>query len=143
MNRDETNAVSFLSNPFCLNINEDKNNGRLYKSGDLVRWQTNGELEFLGRNDFQVKIRGLRIELSEISTCLTEYPGGVKQSVVLATKKINNQSDLYLIAYYVAQHKLDENKLKKYMETKLPDYMIPNRFIHMNEFPVTLNGNFF
>ncbi len=96
----------------------------------------------MGRNDFQVKIRGLRIELSEISTCLTEYPGGVKQSVVLATKKVNNKSDtsICLIAYYVAQHKLNEHKLKTYMEAKLPDYMIPNRFIHMNEFPVTLNG---
>ncbi|CAF4870675.1 unnamed protein product, partial [Rotaria sp. Silwood1] len=144
LNRPELTAERFLPNPF--QTEEEKKEGKnanIYKTGDLVRWLPDGELEYLGRNDFQVKIRGLRIELGEIETVLSLYQG-VKQSVVLAKDHKNKNTDTsstkYLLGYFVSDNDIDECDLKQFMHSKLPNYMIPNRLIRIKKIPVTING---
>ncbi|CAF4582387.1 unnamed protein product, partial [Rotaria socialis] len=135
LNRPELTAERFLPNPF--QTDEEKKEGknaRIYKTGDLVRWLPDGELEYLGRNDLQVKIRGLRIELGEIEAVLSSYQG-VHRSVVLAKdhkkKNIDAPSTKYLAGYYVSDDDIDESNIKQYIQTKLPDYMIPNRLMRI------------
>ncbi|CAF4492106.1 unnamed protein product, partial [Rotaria socialis] len=144
LNRPELTAERFLSNPF--QTEEEKKTGknaRIYKTGDLVRWLPVGELEYLGRNDLQVKIRGLRIELGEIESVLASYQG-VNRSVVLAKEHKKKNTDTtatkYLVGYYVSDDDIDESVIKHYMQKKLPDYMIPNRLIRIEKIPVTING---
>ncbi|CAF3608137.1 unnamed protein product [Rotaria socialis] len=144
LNRPQLTAERFLPNPF--QTNEEKKEGknaRIYKTGDLVRWLPDGELEYLGRNDLQVKIRGLRIELGEIEAVLSSYQG-VNRSVVLAKdhkkKNIDAPSTKYLVGYYVSDDDIDESNIKQYIQTKLPDYMIPNRLMRIEKIPVTING---
>ncbi|CAF3667902.1 unnamed protein product [Rotaria sp. Silwood1] len=144
LNRPELTAERFLPNPF--QTEEEKKEGknaRIYKTGDLVRWLPDGEIEYLGRNDFQIKIRGLRIELGEIETVLSLYQG-VKQSVVLAKDHKNKNTDTsstkYLLGYFVSDNDIDECDLKQFMHSKLPNYMIPNRLIRIEKIPVTING---
>ncbi|CAF4557720.1 unnamed protein product, partial [Rotaria socialis] len=144
LNRPELTAERFLPNPFQTDEEKQQGkNARIYKTGDLVRWLRNGELEYLGRNDFQVKIRGLRIELGEIEAVLSSYQG-VNRSVVLAKdhKKQNTgtSSTNYLVGYYVSDNDIDESDLKLFMQIKLPDYMIPNRLMRIDKIPVTING---
>ncbi|CAF2051816.1 unnamed protein product [Rotaria magnacalcarata] len=144
LNRPELTAERFLPNPF--QTEEEKKEGknaRIYKTGDLVRWLPDGELEYLGRNDLQVKIRGLRIELGEIESVLSSYQG-VARSIVLAKehkkKNIDTEATKYLVGYYVSDDDIDESVIKQYMQRKLPDYMIPNRLIRIEKVPVTING---
>ncbi|CAF3932082.1 unnamed protein product, partial [Rotaria magnacalcarata] len=144
LNRPELTAERFLPNPFQTDEEKkERKNARIYKTGDLVRWLPDGELEYLGRNDLQVKIRGLRIELGEIETILSSYQG-VKRSVVLAKdhkkKNIDAPSTKYLVGYYVSDDDINESDIKQYMQTKLPDYMIPNRLMRIEKIPVTING---
>ncbi|CAF3669565.1 unnamed protein product [Rotaria socialis] len=144
LNRPELTAERFLPNPFQTNQEKKEGrNARIYKTGDLVRWLPNGELEYLGRNDFQVKIRGLRIELGEIEAVLSSYQG-VNRSVVLAKdhkkKNTDTPSTKYLVGYYVSDNDIDESHIKQYIQTKLPDYMIPNRLMRIDKIPVTING---
>ncbi|CAM4844553.1 unnamed protein product [Rotaria magnacalcarata] len=144
LNRPEMTAERFLPNPFQTDEEKKQGkNGRLYKTGDLVRWRFDGELEYLCRNDLQVKIRGLRIELGEIEAVLSSYQG-VKQSVVIATdaKTVDGEERIrkYLVGYYVSDNEIYESDLKEYMETKLPDYMIPNRLMQLEKIPVTTSG---
>lgn len=106
--------------------------GRIYKTGDLVRILPSKEIEYLGRNDFQVKIHGFRIELSEIEERILENRN-IQQAIVL---KIKDQ----LVAYYTGKKKLSTDKLKITLKEKLPDYMVPTRYIYMKEFPLTING---
>ncbi|WP_034538326.1 non-ribosomal peptide synthetase [Carnobacterium inhibens] len=106
--------------------------GRVYKTGDLVRLLDTGEIEYLGRNDFQVKIHGLRIELGEIESKLSEI-GGVQQVVVLKVEE-------RLVAYYLGDQPLSEDSLKEKLEEKLPGYMVPSNFVFMEKFPLTING---
>ncbi|CAF5017621.1 unnamed protein product, partial [Rotaria sp. Silwood1] len=144
LNRPELTNERFLSNPF--QTEEEKKEGknaRIYKTGDLVRWLPDGEIEYLGRNDFQVKIRGIRIELGEIETILSSYQG-VKQSVVLAkdykNKNTDTSSTKYLVGYYLSDNDIIESDLKQFMQMKLPVYMIPNRLVRIKKIPVTVNG---
>lgn len=138
LNRDELTAERFLPNPFQTNEQKEKGiNSRLYKSGDLARFLPNGELEYIGRNDFQVKIRGFRIELGEIETNLLAYPF-IKKAVVLSRKQ--SAGDNYLAAYYVADKELDKKELENHLLINMPEYMVPKVFVHMNEFPLTING---
>ncbi|HFU7084348.1 TPA: amino acid adenylation domain-containing protein [Bacillus cereus] len=133
LNRKELTAEKFVSNPFGTQL------GKLYRTGDLVRQLPNGNLEFLGRIDSQVKIRGYRIELGEVESCLRQYPG-IKNVVVDA--KDFGEFDKQLIAYliYDSHHELNSNDIRSYLEKKLPIYMIPARFIQMEEFPLNENG---
>ncbi len=110
----------------------DEKLGRIYKTGDLVRLLDDGNIEYLGRNDMQVKIHGLRIELGEVETRLNEITG-ITKAIVLA---VNQQ----LIAYYISDKSLSENEIKQKLSVTLPDYMVPNAFVSLDKFPLTFNG---
>ncbi|MEV6098141.1 amino acid adenylation domain-containing protein [Nocardia sp. NPDC051981] len=111
---------------------------RMYRTGDLVRWGAAGDVQYLGRNDFQVKLRGFRIELGEIEAALTELPG-VRQSVVLLhTDPARGEQ---LVAYLVSQGEpLDPAAVRAGLAGRLASYMVPAAFVVLDEFPVTANG---
>ncbi|KFF74860.1 hypothetical protein HX13_12805 [Chryseobacterium sp. P1-3] len=138
LNRPELTEERFISNPFQTSEQHVKGeNGRLYKTGDLVRWLPNGELEYIGRNDFQVKIRGYRIELGEIENTLLGYPG-IRQVAVIA--KENKSGIKYLAGYYVSDAMIDSGLLSEYLSETLPEYMVPGAFVHLDALPLTING---
>ena len=113
---------------------------RLYKTGDLARWLPDGNIEFLGRIDLQVKIRGNRIELGEIENRLLKYPN-IKEAVVIAKDK--NNGEKYLCAYispFNVGPGIDTATLKDFLSRSLPGYMVPDRFVEVDEIPLTLNG---
>ena len=131
----------FIINPFQTPEEKLQNkNDRLYKTGDLVRWLPDRNIEYIGRNDSQVKIRGYRIELGEIENKLLNYPD-IKQAIVLAKEHAVEQTNTkYLLAYYVSDNKLDEDKIQSYLATQLPEYMLPQTLIHINKLPITISG---
>lgn len=121
-------------------------NSRLYKTGDLVRLLSDGNLEYIGRNDFQIKIRGHRVELEEIENILASFPG-IKQSAVLARDYEETSSHdvqkKYLVAYYIKDKKIENQmaeEIKNYLTARLPDYMVPELYIPLEKFPLTING---
>jgi amino acid adenylation domain-containing protein len=112
---------------------------RIYRTGDLARFLPNGNLDFLGRADFQIKLRGHRIEPGEIEAAL-EQINGVKQAVIVARE--DREGDKRLVAYLVGQPS-DTNSpavLRPTLESKLPDYMVPSAFVFLPAFPLTANG---
>jgi tyrocidine synthetase-3 len=109
----------------------------LYKTGDLARWLSDGTIEFLGRCDNQLKLRGLRIEPGEIENQLLEI-GYIKDVVVLALG--DEDGDKYLCAYVVSQQEFEVAGLRDYLTGKLPHYMIPSYFVSLERIPVTANG---
>ncbi|MCT4687856.1 non-ribosomal peptide synthetase [Vallitalea sp.] len=112
---------------------------RWYKTGDLGRYLSDGNIEFLGREDFQVKIRGHRIELTEIEIAINKFHN-IKDSVVIP---INNLNGKYLVSFLVLGNKdltLDTKKLLDYLEDKLPHYMVPTSFKIIPKMPITSNG---
>ncbi|MBW4649611.1 MAG: amino acid adenylation domain-containing protein [Kastovskya adunca ATA6-11-RM4] len=134
LNRPELTTERFIRNPF-----DDKVDARLYKSGDLVRYLPNGDLEYLGRIDQQVKIRGFRIELGEIEAVLGQHPA-VQDVVVMAREDIPGV--LHLVAYVVPNPKQMPNisELRQFLQARLPDYMIPASFVLLEALPLTSNG---
>jgi amino acid adenylation domain-containing protein len=128
LNRPDLTAERFVPNPFSPSA-------RLYRTGDLARYLSDGSLEYLGRVDHQVKLRGYRIELGEIETTIERYTG-VRQSAVIAT------ADRKLFAYVVAQngHALDLVALRDFLQTQLPQYMLPAQFVPITEMPLTPSG---
>ncbi|MEH2050452.1 amino acid adenylation domain-containing protein [Nostoc sp.] len=109
---------------------------RIYKTGDLAKWGFDGNLEYLGRIDEQIKLRGFRIELGEIESILLQYPS-VKEAIVTLYKTESNQS---LIAYITEINNDFSTKLKNHLKSRLPDYMIPAQIIILDELPLTPNG---
>jgi surfactin family lipopeptide synthetase A len=136
LNQAELTAEKFIPNPFATET--DKTNGydRLYKTGDLVRWLPDGNLEYIGRKDTQVKIRGFRIELSEIESALTQI-NGIKQAVVI-NRVINDEQ--YLFAYYTAHQQISPELVLEELTQKLPHYMLPAAAVQIDNIPLTLNG---
>ena len=134
LNRPELTAEKFIPNPFS-----DRPGSRLYKTGDLARYLPDGNIEFLGRIDNQVKIRGYRIELGEIETVLRQHPA-VRETVVIARE--DQPGDKRLAAYVVPDKKstITTNDLQGFLKKKLPDYMIPSVFVHLDTLPLTVNG---
>ncbi|MEE1056511.1 MAG: amino acid adenylation domain-containing protein, partial [Acutalibacteraceae bacterium] len=130
LNQPELTKNHFIDNPFGT--------GKLYRTGDLARWLPDGNLDFLGRIDEQVKIRGYRIELSEIETVLRNQEHITDVAVI--TKQSSQNNDIYLCAYFVAEIQLDTEALKNIMRKQLPEYMIPQVMIQLDEIPVTHNG---
>jgi amino acid adenylation domain-containing protein len=132
--RPELTAERFVPDPFSR-----ASDRRLYKTGDLVRYRTDGRLEFLGRLDNQVKVRGFRIELGEIECALGKVPG-VRESVVLARE--DQPGMKHLVAYIVADSAPEPEvaHLRAFVGRSLPDYMIPSAFIFLPELPRTPNG---
>ena len=129
INNAAATAEKFISNPF-------DNEGFLYKTGDVARWLPDGNIDYLGRIDNQVKIRGFRIELSEIESWLATFDE-VKENAV-AVKEINGEK--VLAAYYVAENHIAAEALRNYLLTKLPDYMVPATYVHLEKLPLSLNG---
>ncbi|QHI35434.1 Dimodular nonribosomal peptide synthase [Kordia antarctica] len=120
----------FITNPF--NVDE-----KIYETGDLGRWNSDGEIEFLGRDDQQVKIRGFRIELGDIETQLNNH-SAVEESVVIAKKSAKQNA--FLVAYIIAKkEKIDTNEIIRFLQKKLPNYMVPYTIIELHEFPLTFN----
>lgn len=109
---------------------------RAYRSGDFCMLNADGEIEFFGRLDNQVKLRGLRIELGEIESVIAEQPA-IKQALVLI-RKLNGQDTL--CAYYTASEKLDPDKLREALEKKLAYYMVPSAYVQLDVFPTNANG---
>ncbi|MEU4164963.1 amino acid adenylation domain-containing protein, partial [Actinoplanes sp. NPDC026670] len=122
-------ADRFVADPFS------DDGARLYRTGDVVRWNAQGQLEYLGRSDDQVKIRGFRIELDEIRAVLEQHPQ-VSNAAVLALD--NPAGGKYLAAYVTAT--AEEAVLREHAARSLPDYMVPTTFVRLDEFPVTANG---
>jgi len=129
MNKPELTEERFLPDPFMKG-------GRMYKTGDMARWDSNGNVEFLGRLDNQVKIRGFRIELGEIENCLTSHES-IKDAVVVPW---GESSDKYLCAYILAEEAGILNTIRSYLAEFLPDYMIPSCFMRVDSIPLTPNG---
>jgi amino acid adenylation domain-containing protein len=111
--------------------------GKIYKTGDLARWLADGNIEFLGRIDQQVKLRGFRIELGEIQSQLLKHEF-VKETVVLAREEENGER--YLCAYIVCKEAFDLADLKGHLSRSLPGYMIPRHFVRVDTIPLTLSG---
>jgi hypothetical protein len=131
LNRPELTAEKVIPNPF-------RTGTRLYKTGDLARYLPSGDIEFLGRTDHQVKVRGFRIELGEIEARLEEHPDILH--AVVTTSEIG--SDTRLVAYFVAKPGSDPGgtELKRWLQEKLPDYMIPVAFFRLEAMPLTHNA---
>lgn len=109
---------------------------RLYLTGDIGRWLPNGEVEYLGRKDSQVKIKGNRIELEEIENVLSDYDG-IKNPVALV---IENDGNKELVACFVADEKFDEIEVRSYLGSRLPSFMIPSHLKQVDAVPLTSNG---
>jgi amino acid adenylation domain-containing protein len=109
---------------------------RVYRTGDIVKWLSDGNLEYCGRMDNQVKLRGYRIELSEIAYELNGIEA-IRQSVVMIKEK---NGENVLVGYYEAQEEIMVNDLRKRLAKILPQYMIPNYFVHVEKFPVSMSG---
>uniref|UniRef100_UPI00262D8DD0 non-ribosomal peptide synthetase n=1 Tax=uncultured Shewanella sp. TaxID=173975 RepID=UPI00262D8DD0 len=159
LNRPELTVERFIDNPFARE--EDIANGdiRLYQTGDLVRYLSNGDLEYLGRNDAQVKIRGHRIELGEIETALEEI-GGIKQAAVIdyqsaqshflaafvvpdfAADSIHFNNDRRSMARHMTEIELslDLKGVKQSLASVLPSFMLPTSFSVIDKIPLTMNG---
>ncbi|MGZ5482190.1 MAG: non-ribosomal peptide synthetase [Pyrinomonadaceae bacterium] len=131
LNRPDLSAARFIANPFA--------EGRLYRSGDLVRYQPDGNLEFLGRADNQVKIRGFRIELEEIEEAIRSHDT-VTDAVVKVIE--DSDGDRRLCAYVVfdGQSASDSNDLRSFLKGKLPPHMVPGIFTMLDSLPLTSNG---
>lgn len=130
LNKPDLTAEKFIPNPFV----EGKT---MYCTGDLARWRVDGEIEYLGRIDTQVKIRGLRIELGEIESVMSSFEG-IKMAAAADKRDENNRQ--YLVGYYIADNEIDEKSLRKHLSAKLPKYMIPNYFVHLDKIPLTTSG---
>jgi len=134
-NRPDLTAERFIPNSYNESFMT-----RLYKTGDLGRYQPNGNLEYIGRIDGQVKIRGYRVELQEIEAVLLEYPS-IKE-VVITTYNRDGDYSIHIIAYIISEKKLilDIIEIKEYLKKKLPEYMIPSVFLLVDSIPITANG---
>jgi amino acid adenylation domain-containing protein len=110
---------------------------RIYHTGDVARWLPDGNIEYLGREDHQVKIRGLRIELGEIESTVQRYHGIA--DCVVTTKKYS-ESIILIVAYLVCKHEVDLVGLKRHLQNFLPEYMVPNHFEKISQIPLTANG---
>lgn len=126
----------YLNNPSKTAESFDLEN-RIYKTGDSAKWLPDGSILFVGRNDNQIKYRGYRIDLGEIEATIRKIPG-VKNCIVLLNKSENNSS---LVAFIILDNlKLDEEKFRNILITKLPHYMLPSQFMFLEEFPLNNSG---
>jgi len=130
LNREELTGERFIENPFIPGA-------RMYKTGDLARWLPEGDIEFLGRADDQVKFHGYRVELNGIACVLNQHPQ-VRNSVVVI-KKDKNGHDV-MMAYYISRQELESAQLRAFLSESIIEETSPNLFVHLKRMPLTLNG---
>jgi iturin family lipopeptide synthetase A len=128
-NNEKLTGEKFITNPFT--------NDRMYKTGDVARWHSNGEIEYLGRNDDQVKINGYRIELSEIESTLLSLESINEAVVTVITDSVKNS---VLASFFVADMEIKADVIAGHLRNRLPQYMIPAFFIQLDSMPITTNG---
>jgi acyl carrier protein len=133
-NRPELTEEKFIEHPFS-----DDPRARLYKTGDLARYRADGNIEYLGRLDQQVKLRGFRIELGEVESVLSQHPA-VSQVVVMVWE--DEPGDRRLVAYIVPNSGSipPVSELRDFLKSKLPEYMVPSAFVELDALPLTPNG---
>ncbi|HEV3051693.1 MAG TPA: amino acid adenylation domain-containing protein, partial [Longimicrobium sp.] len=131
LHRPELTAERFVRDPFSADPA-----ARLYRSGDLARRRADGSLEFMGRADDQVKVRGFRIEVGEIESALLDHPG-VREAVVLAR---GEGEEKRLVAWIVAAGEVDAAELREHLLARLPKHMVPSAFVRLDALPLTRNG---
>jgi thioesterase domain-containing protein/acyl carrier protein len=129
LNNEQLTTEKFVANPF--------GRGQMYRTGDIGRWLPDGNIEFLGRMDEQVKIRGHRVEIGEIESVLQQC-NFISQCVVVAKESGNGTKQL--VCYVVPREYFDQDAIVAYLEARLPGYMIPSLFIEIKALPVTTNG---
>jgi amino acid adenylation domain-containing protein len=135
LNQESLTAAQFIPDPFARGGERDP---RLYRTGDLVRYRPDGSLQYLGRLDHQVKVRGFRVEPGEIERVLEQHPG-VKEAVVL--HRTIGSGAKALAAYWVARETPPSaSDLRRFLRDKLPEFMVPPHFISLPELPLTANG---
>lgn len=130
LHKPELTSEKFINNPF---IDDDV----IYNTGDLAKWTTDGEVVCLGRSDFQVKLRGLRIELEEIENKIVDFPDISKAIVCIKTDSFGRQ---FICAYYTANTKISVPKLRAFLNNYLPSYMVPLYYSQLSNFAYTPNG---
>ena len=131
LNNSAETAARFVPDPFSDDLDP-----RLYRTGDLARYLPDGNVEFLGRADHQVKVRGYRVELGEIEAVLSTHPG-VREAVVTVNR--DQSGDERIVAYAVSSP-ISQDKLRDFLKQKLPDYMVPSAFVFLKSLPLTPNG---
>jgi tyrocidine synthetase-3 len=131
LNNPELTAEKFIQDPFRMG-------DRIYKTGDLTKWNFDGDIEFLGRKDDQIKIRGYRLELGEVQLKIATYPA-INEVVVVVIKK-NHQDSGFMTAYFTSHQKVQIPELRQYLDSQLPGYMIPQYLIQLDKFLLTHHG---
>jgi amino acid adenylation domain-containing protein len=134
LNRPELTAERFIPHPFST-----RSGAHLYRTGDVARFQADGNIDYVGRVDQQVKIRGYRIELGEIETAIAQHPG-VREVLVMARE--DTPGDRLLVAYYLLQPRanVSASELRSFLRESLPAYMIPAAFVMLDTLPLTASG---
>jgi amino acid adenylation domain-containing protein len=134
LNRPALTAERFIPDPFSA-----EPGGRMYRTGDVARWRRDGAVEFVGRRDGQVKVRGFRVEVGEIEAALAGH-AGVRAAVVVA-RGAEGGGDKRLVAYVTAAGgELGAGELREYLKGRLPEYMMPSAFVVLEELPLNANG---
>jgi natural product biosynthesis luciferase-like monooxygenase protein len=134
--RPDLTAERFITDPFLQGHADAPGRGLMYNTGDLARWRPDGRLDFLGRADFQVKLRGYRVELGEIEAVIDDF-AGVQQSVVLARE--DTPGVVQLVSYLLADEEIDQGALRVHIGKSLPEFMVPRQFVTLEAFPLTPN----
>ena len=132
LNRPEKTAETFIANPFASEYPYD----RVYRTGDIVRYRLDGNIEFVGRSDGQVKIRGFRVETKEVEAVIREFPG-VKDVTVQPFD--NPSGGKYIAAYVVCEGELDTKALSAFILQRKPPYMVPAAFAKLDKIPLNVN----
>ena len=130
INKKAETEKNFLPNTF------DNESDKMYKTGDIAKWNEDGTINFMGRNDSQVKISGHRIELNEINHTIMEYPSIIKSYTTIQKKGERT----FIVAYYMAEKEIPKTDLTTFLKEKLAEYMVPNFLIQLKQFPLTPNG---
>ncbi len=134
LGRPDKTAEVFISNPFC----DDPAYTCMYRTGDVVRYRQDGEIQFIGRKDMQVKIRGFRIELKEVESVIREFPG-ISDATVQAFDEEGEGNGKFLAAYVVSDSPVDMDALKAFILERKPPYMVPSVCMQIDAIPLNVN----